>query len=96
MRKKGRNFSSKFKAKVALEALKEQMTLAELASKYELHLNQISAWKKELLEGSSTIFDQKRGPKTDADKTKEARLYQQIGELQFELDWLKKKYKELE
>ena len=52
MRKKRRNFSSKFKAKVALEALKEQLTLAELATKYELHANQISAWKKELLANS--------------------------------------------
>ncbi|WP_156001791.1 transposase [Saprospira grandis] len=52
MRKKRRNFSSKFKAKVALEALKDQLTLAELATKYELHANQISAWKKELLANS--------------------------------------------
>ena len=96
MRKKRRNFSSKFKAKVALEALREQKTLAELASKYELHANQITAWKKELIEGSSELFERKRGPKEEYDKDKEAKLYQQIGQLQFELDWLKKKYKELE
>jgi putative transposase len=92
MGKKRRNFSSKFKAKVALEAIKERQSLSELAQKYELHPNQISTWKKELLEGSSQLFETKRGAKPVYDKGKEARLFQQIGQLQFELDWLKKKY----
>ena len=95
MAKKRRNFNAKFKAKVALEAIKERMTLAELAQKYELHPTQITNWKKELLEGSSSLFENKRGPTPKVDKEKEALLYQQIGQLQFELDWLKKKYEEL-
>jgi len=95
MAKKRRNFNSKFKAKVALEAIQERLTLAELAQKHELHPSQITNWKKELLEGCSSLFDKKRGPTPSGDKEKEARLFQQIGQLQFELDWLKKKYEEL-
>ena len=95
MANKRRNFNAKFKAKVALEAMQERLTLSELAQKYDLHPNQISKWKKVLIEGSSFIFDKKRGPVSKTDKQKEALLYQQIGQLQFELDWLKKKYEEL-
>ena len=95
MAKKRRNFNSRFKAKVALEAIKERLTLSEIAQKYELHPTQITTWKKELIEGSSGLFDKKRGPTAKVDKEKEALLFQQIGQLQFELDWLKKKYEEL-
>jgi transposase-like protein len=95
MANKRRNFNSKFKAKVALEAAKEQHTLSELAQKYELHPSQITNWKRELIEGSSSLFDRKRGPTSNGDKEKEALLYQQIGQLQFELDWLKKKHEEV-
>jgi len=92
MGKKRRNFSSKFKAKVALEAIKERQSLSEPAQKHGLHPNQIRLWKKELQEGSSEIFETKRGTKSVYDKGKEARLFQQIGQLRFELDWLKKKH----
>jgi len=95
MEKKRRNFSSKFKSKVALEALKERATLSELAQKYQIHANQISAWKKELLENSHELFEKKRGPESSFDKSKEALLYQQIGQLQYELSWLKKKTEQL-
>jgi transposase len=57
MRRKRRNHSPAFKAKVALEAAKEEKTLAELAQHYELHVNQISVWKQELLEGISSLFE---------------------------------------
>ena len=57
MRRKRRNHSAGFKAKVALEAAKEEKTLAELAQTYEGHANQISAWKQELLEGMSSLFE---------------------------------------
>ena len=57
---KRRSFSAEFRAKVALEALREQSTLAEIAQKYELHQNQISTWKKEALESMSSIFIDKR------------------------------------
>lgn len=95
MGKKRRNFSSKFKAKVALEAIKERKTLSEIAQQYELHPNQITTWKKELVAHSSELFEKKRGPQASHDKSKESLLYQQIGQLQFELDWLKKKYDQI-
>ena len=95
MVKSRRKFSAAFKSKVALEALAERQTLAELAQKYELHPNQISAWKREVQQGAESLFDKKRGPKTAADLDKQARMFQQIGELQYELAWLKKKYEAL-
>jgi len=57
MRKKRQNHSPEFKAKVAIEALKEQKTISELAQFYEIHPNQISTWKKEFLENASQVFD---------------------------------------
>lgn len=95
MSKSRRKFNAKFKSRVALEALQERHTLAELAQKYELHPNQISAWKRELLEGAESVFEKKRGPKPSDDPAKESQMFQQIGELQYELAWLKKKYEKL-
>jgi transposase len=89
MRKKRQNYSADFKAKVAIEALKEQKTITELAQLYEIHPNQISTWKKEFLENASQVFDKiHRQPKEDE---KVARLYEAIGQLKIENDWLKKK-----
>jgi transposase len=86
---KRRSFSAEFKAKVAIEALKEQQTLQELAQKYELHLAQISSWKQELLENSASVFSQ--GKKKEQESVDTARLYEQIGRLQVEVDFLKKR-----
>lgn len=82
--------SKEFTAKVALAALKEQKTLGELASEYEVHPVQISQWKKQLQEGSAEVFA--RG-KTGSDEHEDliARLYQQIGQRQVEVEWLRKK-----
>ncbi len=89
MRKKRQNHSAEFKAKVAVEALKEQKTISELAQLYEIHPNQISTWKKEFLENASQVFDKShRRPKEDE---KLAKLYETIGQLKIENDWLKKK-----
>ena len=90
--KKGRkNHSARFKAKVALEAIKGAKTLAELASKYEVHPNQIRQWKQQLLDQVSDIFVDKRRRKSNDDEKLKEQLYQQIGQLKVENDWLKKK-----
>jgi transposase len=89
--KSRRKFNAQFKAKVALEALKGLNTLNELAQKYEIHPNQISLWKKELEDGATELFGRKRGPQTEEKHDDNAKLYEKIGQLQVELDWLKKK-----
>ena len=91
MARSRRRFSSDFKAKVALEAIKGRGTLAELAGEHEVHPNQITAWKKQLLEVLPEVFGRRR--EEDATRQQELidRLYQQIGQLKVELDWVKKK-----
>ena len=90
MKRKRRNHSPVFKAKVALEAAKEEKTLAELAQQYELHVNQISSWKQELLEGVSRLFEKEGEVKRDQEaEVKE--LYAKIGELTMERDFLSHK-----
>jgi len=95
MNKKRRKFTSEFKSKVAIEALKERYSLSELAQRFELHPNQISQWKQEFLEKSSDVFDKKSSqPKeeeVDLDK-----LYVKIGKLEVERDFLKKSLKHLD
>jgi transposase len=92
MRKK---YSAEFKAKVAMEALFEQKTLAEITSKYGVHPTQITYWKKELQEHASEIFGKKASKDAKAAETREAELYRQIGQLKVEVDWLKKKSAEM-
>lgn len=89
---KRRSFSAEFKAKVALEALREQSTLAEIAQKYELHQNQISAWKKEALEDISSIFTDKRRKDDDLKDAQQNidELHKKVGQLTMERDFLKK------
>jgi len=91
MPRKRRAFTARFKSKVAMEALTERYTLSELAEKYEIHPNQISKWKHELIAGSEEVFEKKRSRKTEDHQELIDRLYRQIGQLQVELDWLKKK-----
>lgn len=84
-----RKFTSSFKTKVVLEAIKERSSLAELAQKYELHPTQISAWKKDFLESASEVFESgKKDKKSEAEKEKD-RLLKTIGELKIENDFLK-------
>ena len=83
---KRRTHSPEFKARVAMEAISGRKTLQEIAADHAVHPIQVSQWKKQLLEGASDLFI--RGNKTQA---KEAELFQQIGKLQMELEWLKKK-----
>lgn len=91
MGRKRRTFSASFKYKVAYEALTERSTLSELAQKYELHPNQIVTWKKVLQQEGQQLFEKQRGPKSEEQNELISRLYEQIGQLQFELNWLKKK-----
>ena len=93
MKNKRRNFNPDFKARVALAALKEQKTLAELSAEFELNPNQISNWKKQAIDFLSDGFsDGRKEKKAKLDEALIDRLYQQIGQLQVELEWLKKKY----
>jgi len=91
MKNKRRNHSSAFKAKVALEAVKEDKTIAELASQYEVHPSQIAKWKKQLLESLPEIFSSRQQNEQQDQEKLTSQLYQQIGRLKVELDWLKKK-----
>jgi transposase-like protein len=86
-----RRFSAEYKAKVALAAIKGEKTLNELAKEYEVHPNQIVTWKKQLLDGATEVFSSAREKKASDEEAVKAGLYQQIGQLKVELDWLKKK-----
>ena len=83
--------NASFKAKVALEAVRETKTLNEIGQEYEVHPVQVSHWKKALLEKASDLFEGKRGPLAVTDHSDSERLYSEIGRLKMELDWLKKK-----
>ncbi len=84
-------YSADFKAKVALAAIKGQQTVNELAARYSVHPNQVMAWKKQALEAIPDSFSARRARDAHADEELKAQLYQQIGQLKVELDWLKKK-----
>ena len=89
MAKKRRTFTREFKAKVALEALKEQLTLSQIAKKYSLHPNQVSTWKSQAKEDLLEIFG--TGKENEDQEELISALYEKIGRLEIELDWLKKK-----
>jgi putative transposase len=85
--------SAKQKAKIALEAVKENKTLSQLSSEYGVTSSQISTWKQQLVQGAEEFFTHSPKQQQQAleQQNKEALLYQQIGQLQMELEWLKKK-----
>jgi putative transposase len=87
---KRKKYSDEFKARVALDALKGHKTINELASEYGLHPNQIGQWKKKLIEGSADVFSKKKDREAESHEQEKDKLYQQIGKLQVEVDWLKK------
>ena len=95
MSRKRRSFGSAFKAKVALAACRGDRTTAQLASEYEVHAGQVAAWKKQLLSGAAELFEDRRGKRPDESSADEQELYEQIGRLKMEVEWLKKKSAQL-
>jgi transposase-like protein len=87
---KRRRHSAAFKARVALEAAKQTKTIAELAKAYQVHPVQISQWKKQLLDGVETIFRDGRQREREEGQAIQAELYEKIGRLNMEIEWLKK------
>ena len=83
--------SAKFKFKVALEALQGQKTINQIASEYQLNPGQVSQWKRQLQAQGETIFKNGSAPTERQQEKKESELYEQIGRLKMELEWLKKK-----
>ncbi len=93
MTKLRKRYSANFKAKVALEAAKKEKTISQLSSEYGVHSNQITRWRKRLLDEIPDIFSTKRKKKEKDTEQLQDELYRQIGQLKVELDWLKKKSK---
>jgi transposase-like protein len=86
-----RKFTADFKLKVVLEVLKEKDTLAVISKRHELHPNQISDWKKQFMDSASTLFEAAHKPVVASTEPDVALLYEQIGRLQMELTFFKKK-----
>ena len=88
---KRNRYTKAFKARVALSAIKGHKTVNELATEYEVHPTQINQWKRQALESLPEVFGGKQAREEAAREAERDRLYQQIGKLQVEVDWLKKK-----
>ena len=88
---KRKRHSAAFKAKVALEAAKQTRTVAELAKAFQVHPVQISQWKKQLLDGVEAIFRDGRRREREEGQAVQAELYEKIGRLDMEIEWLKKR-----
>jgi putative transposase len=88
---KRKRHAAAFKAKIALEAAKQNKTVAELAKAFQVHPVQISQWKKQLLDGIDSLFRDRRNREQEDGQAVQAELYEQIGRLKMEVEWLKKK-----
>jgi transposase len=91
MSKIRKKYSAGDKAKIALEALKGDVTLNQLTAKYQIHSTQINGWKKRLKEGVVEIFKDQRSQEDNSKEGLIEELYKKVGQLQLEIDWLKKK-----
>ena len=83
--------SKELKARIGLDAIKGQKTMSELASEYGVHANQISRWRKQLLEAAPDIFTRGKDKEAEKNEVERDHLYKKVGQLQIEVDWLKKK-----
>jgi putative transposase len=90
MRRKRKKHSEETKARVALEAIKGVRTLSELSTAYGVHPTVIAQWKRQLVQGASEVFRRGNGTRNDEELT--GPLYEEIGRLKVEIDWLKKKF----
>ena len=89
-----KSHNAAFKSKVALEAVQERETINQIATRYEIHPNLVTQWKRQLLDSLPDCFSRKR-LNDDKEKATNDELYQQIGKLKVENDWLKKKYESI-
>ena len=83
-----KKYSKELKARIALDLIKGQTTIAELASEYGVHANQISIWKKQLLDAAPDAFTSGKDKGAEKKEIECERLYQKVGQLQIEVDWL--------
>ena len=90
-KKQQKSYTTAFKVKVALEAIKGQRTINEIATHYDIHPNQVTQWKKQAIESLPDVFSTRRERNAREEESVKAELFQQIGQLKVELDWLKKK-----
>ena len=96
MSRKRKQHGSGLKAKVALAAVRGDRTTSELAAKFQVHPTQVSQWKRALVEGAEDLFGRDRGREAQEQEALVADLYEQIGRLRMELEWLKKKAAQLD
>jgi len=91
-----RKIDPALKAKVALEAIKGEKTVSEIASKFDVHPNQVTQWRKKVLEALPSLFSRRRKKENRESEELRDELFRQIGQLKVELDWLKKKSEQLD
>jgi len=96
MRSMRRKIDPALKAKVALEAIKGERTVSEIAAKFDIHPNQVTQWRKKVLEALPSLFSQRKKKEDRESEELRDELFRQIGQLKVELDWLKKKSEQLD